>query len=298
MRPQRWRSHALLGWLPQQRGRVMEARPEHSQGWTSWQYRARAPVWRGSRHYGNDGAELGRQAQAPRRAPCAAAPSMEVTRAPRVNATARVLVSWGHSARCGPLSWRPPLKPNTIAVCCLASRHTGARALYCRVAPHWRCSSRSSSARPCYCGSHASSACDLHRWDHSARSGFRAWRPHPELSTIALYGLALRRRRTRSTSPCCPTLAVLQLCLQRTPVLLWQSREERVCPPSIGPQRMERVWGLVPTSQARHRRLMVPSIAPYRCVRSILLCRPTLAVLQPCLQRTPALLWHSREERA
>ena len=25
--------------------------------------------------------------------------------------------------------------------------------------------------------------------------------------------------------------------------------------------------------------------------------RPTLAVLQPCLQRTPALLWQSREER-
>ena len=38
------------------------------------------------------------------------------------------------------------------------------------------------------------------------------------------------------------------------------------------------------------------SFAPYRCARSMLPCRPTLAVLQPCLQHMPALLWQSREE--
>ena len=56
-------------------------------------------------------------------------------------------------------------------------------------------------------------------------------------------------------------------------------------------------FGLAPAFRAQHRRFELTSVAPHRCTRSILPCRPILAMLQPCLQRTPALLWHSREER-
>ena len=64
-----------------------------------------------------------------------------------------------------------------------------------------------------------------------------------------------------------------------------------------GSQRLERVWGLVLACRAQHRRFVLPRVAPPRHARSILPCRSTFAVLQPCLQRTPALLWESREER-
>ena len=60
---------------------------------------------------------------------------------------------------------------------------------------------------------------------------------------------------------------------------------------------MERAWGLALASRAQHRYSMIPSDAWYRRARSILPCRSTLAVLATCLQRTPSLLWQSREER-
>ena len=103
--------------------------------------------------------------------------------------------------------------------------------------------------------------------------------------------------RARSMLPCRHTLAVLQPCLQRTPALLWYLHGERERLPSMGPQRTMRAWGLAPASRAWHRRCIGPSAAPYWRARPILSCRPTLAVLQPCLQRTSALLLHLREER-
>ena len=104
-------------------------------------------------------------------------------------------------------------------------------------------------------------------------------------------------RCAKYTLPCRPTLAVLQPCLQRTPALLWYLHEERARPPSMGPQRTMRAWGLAPGSRAWHHRSIGPSATPYRRARYILSCRPTLAVLQPCLQSMPALLLHLREER-
>ena len=104
-------------------------------------------------------------------------------------------------------------------------------------------------------------------------------------------------QRARSIVPCRLTLAVLQPWLQRALALHWQSRAKRVVPPSMGLQHTQRAWGLAPASRARHRRLMVPSVAPSQRARSIVPCRLTLAVLQPCLQRALALHWQSREER-
>ena len=60
----------------------------------------------------------------------------------------------------------------------------------------------------------------------------------------------------------------------------------------------QRAWGLAPVCRAQKHRSIVHRDAPSRCPRSILPCRPTLAVLQLCLQRTLALLWQSREDRA
>ena len=104
-------------------------------------------------------------------------------------------------------------------------------------------------------------------------------------------------QRARSIVPCRLTLAVLQPWLQRTLALRWQSRAERVVPPSMGLQHTQRAWGLAPASRARRRRGMVPSVAPSQRARSNVPCRLTLAVLQPWLQRTLALHWQSREER-
>ena len=65
----------------------------------------------------------------------------------------------------------------------------------------------------------------------------------------------------------------------------------------MGPQRLERARGLAPVSRAQHHCLIASSIAPHQCACCILPYYSTLAVLQPCLKRTPALLWQSREER-
>ena len=65
----------------------------------------------------------------------------------------------------------------------------------------------------------------------------------------------------------------------------------------MGPQHTQRASGLVPASQGRQGRFMVPSVAPSQCARSILRCCLALAVLHPYLQRTLALQWQSREER-
>ena len=53
-------------------------------------------------------------------------------------------------------------------------------------------------------------------------------------------------------------------------------------------QHTQRACGLAPASRARHYFFIAHSIAPSRRARSILPCRLTLAVVQPCLQRTPA----------
>ena len=88
-------------------------------------------------------------------------------------------------------------------------------------------------------------------------------------------------QRARSIVPCRLTLAVLQPWLQRALALHWQSRAKRVVPPSMGLQHTQRAWGLVPASPARHRRVMLPSVAPSQRARSIVPCRLTLAALQP-----------------
>ena len=104
-------------------------------------------------------------------------------------------------------------------------------------------------------------------------------------------------QRARSIVPCRLILTVLQPWLQRALVLHWQSRAKRVVPPSMGLQYTQRAMGLAPASRARHRRVMVPSVAPSQRARSIVQCRLTLAVLQPWLQRTLALHWQSRAKR-
>ena len=60
---------------------------------------------------------------------------------------------------------------------------------------------------------------------------------------------------------------------------------------------MARAPGVVSASRAQRRHSTVPSVAPYRRARPILLCRPRLGVLQPCLRRASDLLGQSREER-
>ena len=82
--------------------------------------------------------------------------------------SARDLYRCGLSAWSGLRRWRPPPELGAVALKRLASRRTGARALSCHVVLNWRRSSRASSALPRCCGSHARSARDLHRCDHSA----------------------------------------------------------------------------------------------------------------------------------
>ena len=125
---------------------------------------------------------------------------------------------------------------------------------------------------------------------------------HRQSETGMVSHLVISNRRTDTRS----VLAAVGLdvtntnpkaCLQRTRALLGQSREERVWSPSFTPLCTERTWGLAPASRSQRRRLALPSVEPNRRAYCILPCRPTLAVFQPCHQRTPALLWHSREER-
>ena len=116
---------------------------------------------------------------------------------------------------------------------------------------------------------------------------FRAQRRRFALPSAAPY------RRARSILPCRPTLAVPQPCLQRTPALLRHSREERACPPSMGPQRLERDWVLAPTSRAQHHRSKVLSVAPYR--RACYLAVPPHTGDAPAVPEAhAALLWQSR----
>ena len=65
----------------------------------------------------------------------------------------------------------------------------------------------------------------------------------------------------------------------------------------MGLQHTQRAWGLAPPSRARHRRVMVSSVAPSQRARSIVPCRLTLAALQLWLQRALALHWKSRAKR-
>jgi len=65
----------------------------------------------------------------------------------------------------------------------------------------------------------------------------------------------------------------------------------------MGPQHTQRASGLAFASRAQHCRFVVRSVAPSQRVRSVMPYCLTLEVLQPCLQRTLALQWQSREER-
>ena len=47
----------------------------------------------------------------------------------------------------------------------------------------------------------------------------------------------------------------------------------------MGLQHTQRAWGLAPASRARHRRIIMFNVKPSQRVRSIVLCRLTLAVL-------------------
>ena len=101
---------------------------------------------------------------------------------------------WGYSTPSGPGGWCPPFELSTVASWCLAPRRPSARALLCRAASHWRCSSsRGSSARSHCTGSQAQSAWYLHRWGYSTPSGPGGWCPHPELGTVASRCLVSRR---------------------------------------------------------------------------------------------------------
>ena len=91
----------------------------------------------------------------------------------------------GGPARSGPGGCNPPFEHGTIGAYYLAPRRTGARGLSCRAFVHWRCTSRTSSARPRCGGAHARSSCDLHRWGRSARRAPGGLRLPPELSTVA-----------------------------------------------------------------------------------------------------------------
>ena len=104
-------------------------------------------------------------------------------------------------------------------------------------------------------------------------------------------------QRGRSIVPCRLTLAVLQPWVQSALAPHWQSRAKRVVPPSMGLQHTQRAWGLAPASRARHRRVMMPSVAPSQRGRSIVPCRLTLAVLQPWVQSALAPHWQSRAKR-
>ena len=104
-------------------------------------------------------------------------------------------------------------------------------------------------------------------------------------------------QRGRSIVPCRLSLVVLQPWLQRALAPHWQSRAKRVVPPSMGLQRTQRAWGRVSAFRARHRRFMMPSVAPSQRARSIVPCRLSLAVLQPWLQRALALHWQSHAKR-
>ena len=94
--------------------------------------------------------------------------------------------------------WCPPPELGTVASWCLVSRRPSARALLCRAASHWRCSSRGSSARSRCTGSHARSTWYLHRWDYSTPSGSGSWRPPPELGTVASWYRVSRRPSARA----------------------------------------------------------------------------------------------------
>ena len=107
---------------------------------------------------------------------------------------------WAHSARSGAGDWRPPMELSIVALYYLASRRTDARFRSCHAVRHCRCSSDTSSTLPRYCGIHARSMCDLHRWGHSAWSGLGGWCSPPELGTVASYCLASRRAGARSLS--------------------------------------------------------------------------------------------------
>ena len=100
--------------------------------------------------------------------------------------------AWGASARisCSGLS--------SCATQCRAV--PGTRALSCRAVPNWRCSSRASSARSRWCGSHARNTREPHRQRHSALSGLGGWRSPPGLGTVAVCRLAMRRTGTRALS--------------------------------------------------------------------------------------------------
>ena len=101
---------------------------------------------------------------------------------------------WGSTSPSGPGGWRPPPELGTVASWCLVSRRPSARALLCRAASHWRCSSsRGSSARSHCTGSHARSVWYLHRWGSTSPSGPGGWRPSPELGTVASWCLVSRR---------------------------------------------------------------------------------------------------------
>ena len=178
------------------------------------------------------------------------------------------------------------------------ARRPGARALSCRAASHGRCYSRACSSRLRCCGSHARSASDLHRWGHSAPSGPGGWRPPFELRTVAPSYL----------SPRCPGVRTLSC----RAAALWRN----FCRASSALSRCNggHAWGTCDLHRWGHSTHSEPwgwrpppvlSTVVSRCLppcrlgaRALsLLHRRTMAVLQPCLHRTLALLWQSREER-
>ena len=87
-------------------------------------------------------------------------------------------------------------------------------------------------------------------------------------------------QHVRSIVLCRLTLALAAAVpVQRALALHWQSHAQRVVPPSMGLQHTQRAWGLAPAPRARHRRFMMSNVKPSQHVRSIVLCRLTLAVL-------------------
>ena len=78
------------------------------------------------------------------------------------------------------------------------------------------------------------------------------------------------------------------------PMRLRHSREVNGLRRSLRKQRILRAWGgLVLASLGHRSRVTLSTVAPCRRALSILLCRPVLAVLLSCPQRTPVLLLHA-----
>ena len=129
-------------------------------------------------------------------------------------------------------------------------------------------------------------------------AGHGCWRPPAELTPVCLRYLTSHRTGARALSwRAVPHWRCTSHTCSARPRCCGNHARSACDRHRCGRSARNRAWGLAPASGSQRRRLALFKIAPYRRACSMLPCHPTLAVLQPCLHRTPALLWRSREER-